>query len=284
MAERARFLGIEVDTVTFCEVKHIIALAVTQGQRWIIANHNLHSLYLFHHDPKMRAFYQRAHVIHVDGMPLVLLGKLFGYSLRPEHRLTCVDWIRPLMAEAAKQGWRVFHLGCKPGVGERAASILRKEFPTLQIDTHHGYFAVEGPENETVLERIRQFKPQILMVGMGMPRQEHWVVDNFDAIEANVILNTGACFDFVAGAVPTPPRWMGRVGLEWLYRLLTEPRRLWKRYLLEPWCIAALVIRYMLLHRDPHTGNQTRGEIATQYRRAYDTAHEKEASTLGRER
>lgn len=86
------------------------------------------------------------------------------------------------------------------------------------------------------------------MVGMGMPRQEHWVVEYHERIEANVIWLVGACFDYVAGAIPTPPRWMGRVGLEWLYRLYSEPQRLASRYLLEPWSLVPLMISDLWRH------------------------------------
>jgi N-acetylglucosaminyldiphosphoundecaprenol N-acetyl-beta-D-mannosaminyltransferase len=97
-----------------------------------------------------------------------------------------------------------------------------------------------------VLAAIRSFRPHILMVGMGMPRQEHWILDNLDEIEVRVILTAGACMDYVAGAVPTPPRWMGRWGLEWLFRLGSDPTRLWRRYLIEPWFVFRLFIRDLL--------------------------------------
>jgi N-acetylglucosaminyldiphosphoundecaprenol N-acetyl-beta-D-mannosaminyltransferase len=81
------------------------------------------------------------------------------------------------------------------------------------------------------------------MVGMGMPVQEHWILHNFFRLSPAVILAPGACFDYIAGVVPTPPRWMGQIGLEWLFRLASEPRRLWKRYLLEPWPVLGLVLK-----------------------------------------
>jgi N-acetylglucosaminyldiphosphoundecaprenol N-acetyl-beta-D-mannosaminyltransferase len=84
------------------------------------------------------------------------------------------------------------------------------------------------------------------MVGMGMPRQEYWVLDNLRNIQANVILTAGACLDYVAKAAPTPPRWIGHLGLEWLYRLLSDPVRLWRRYLLEPWFILKLLFQEIL--------------------------------------
>ncbi|OGF53198.1 MAG: glycosyl transferase [Candidatus Fraserbacteria bacterium RBG_16_55_9] len=243
--KRIALLGAQVDALTMEDLHALIAHAVAEGKRWIIANHNLHSIYLYHHDPKMGAFYARAHHVHVDGMSLVFLGKLLHLPLRREHRVTYVDWVRPLVAEAAHQGFRVFYLGSRPGVAEEGAKILRTEHPCLQMATHHGHFntAPDSLENQHVLAAIRDYRPHILMVGMGMPRQEHWIVDHFEQIEANAILTAGACMDYVAGAVPVPPRWMGRLGLEWLYRLASEPRRLWRRYLIEPWFILRLFLR-----------------------------------------
>jgi N-acetylglucosaminyldiphosphoundecaprenol N-acetyl-beta-D-mannosaminyltransferase len=217
-----------------------IAKAVARGERWIIAHHNLHSVYLHHRDPKMRAFFARAHVVHIDGMPLIYWARVLGYPVTKQHRVTYVDWVHPLMATAAAEGWRVFYLGGKPGVAARAAEKLRRQYSGLVLETRHGYFTPE--ENDAVLEEIARFQPHVLMVGMGMPRQEHWVLDNLERISANAILTAGACFDYVAGVIPTPPRWMGRMGLEWLYRLWSEPRRLARRYLLEPWFLVPLVI------------------------------------------
>jgi N-acetylglucosaminyldiphosphoundecaprenol N-acetyl-beta-D-mannosaminyltransferase len=237
---RFTLLGVVVDPLTIAELNERIAKAVARGELWIIAHHNLHSVYLHHRDPKMRAFFARAHVVHIDGMPLVYWARVLGYPVTKQHRVTYVDWVHPLMATAAAEGWRVFYLGGKPGVAARAAEKLRRQYSGLVLETRHGYFTPE--ENDAVLEEIARFQPHVLMVGMGMPRQEHWVLDNLERISANAILTAGACFDYVAGVVPMPPRWMGRMGLEWLYRLWSEPRRLARRYLLEPWFLVPLVI------------------------------------------
>lgn len=238
-------LGVRVDAMTMDDLHALIARAVTEQRRWIVANHNTHSIYLHQRDAKMRAFYAQARCAHLDGMPLVLLGRLRGLPLRPEHRTTYADWVRPLLRFAARRRFRVFYLGSRPGVAERGAAILRAEIPGLEIATHHGYVppAPDHPENRRVLAEIARYDPDILMVGMGMPRQEHWILDNLDQIRAHVILPAGACMDYVAGAVRTPPRWMGRFGLEWLHRLAVEPRRMWRRYLLEPWLVLAFALR-----------------------------------------
>lgn len=99
--------------------------------------------------------------------------------------------------------------------------------------TTPGYFELD--EEAAVVTAVNKFAPHVLMVGMGMPRQEAWVVRNVDKIDARAILTCGACMDYRAGVTVTPPRWAGRVGLEWLFRLVREPRRLAVRYLIEPW-------------------------------------------------
>ncbi|MBD2295930.1 WecB/TagA/CpsF family glycosyltransferase [Anabaena sphaerica FACHB-251] len=243
------FLGIHAQALTITELNSLIGTAVKQDEKWIIANHNLHSLYLYHHQPKMQDFYAKADYTHIDGMALVLLGQRLGLPLQREHRVTYADWVWPLMADASQQGWRIFYLGSKPGVAETGATILRNKFPGLEIMTTHGYInpSADSQENQEVLAKIKAYQPHILMVGMGMPRQENWILDNLEQICANVILPSGACIDYVAGAIPTPPRWMGRLGFEWLYRLLSEPKRLWKRYLLEPWFILKLFLQEMLI-------------------------------------
>jgi N-acetylglucosaminyldiphosphoundecaprenol N-acetyl-beta-D-mannosaminyltransferase len=244
-ARQYKFLGVQVNPLSISELNSLIAESVEQNRKWIIANHNLHSLYLYHHDQKMRAFYAKADYTHIDGMPLVMFGKLLGFPIQREQRVTYVDWVNPLMAEATKQGWRIFYLGSKPGVAEKGARILRNKFPGLQISCAHGYIDSRrySQENLTTLAAIKAYQPHILMVGMGMPRQEYWIIENLERIHSNTILTSGACIDYVAGAVPTPPRWMGRFGLEWLYRLVSEPKRLWRRYLLEPWFVIQLLLR-----------------------------------------
>jgi N-acetylglucosaminyldiphosphoundecaprenol N-acetyl-beta-D-mannosaminyltransferase len=238
-----KLLGVKVNALTIAELNQLIRMAVESNQKTIIANHNLHSVYLFHHEAKMRSFYDRAEYIHIDGMPLIFWARLLGIKLKLNNRITFVDWIMPLLTEADRKKWRVFYLGGKDGVAERALQKIHGVFPDLELQCHHGYFEQQGALNLEVLARIREFRPQLLMVGMGMPRQEYWIDKNYENIVANVLLNTGACFDYLAGAIPTPPRWLGKIGMEWIYRLLHEPRRLWKRYLWEPWFLLPHVFR-----------------------------------------
>jgi N-acetylglucosaminyldiphosphoundecaprenol N-acetyl-beta-D-mannosaminyltransferase len=242
-------LGAQINLLSMAQLNCLIAEAVKHNKKWIIANHNLNSLYIYHHNSQMRDFYEVADYVHIDGMALVFLGKMLGVPCQRKHRVTYADWVWSLMEESVQKDWRILYLGAKPGVAVKGANILRSKYPNLQIETIHGYFDIStnSEENQSVINQINQYQPHILMIGMGMPRQEKWILDNISKIKTNSVLPSGACIDYVAGEIATPPRWMGKVGIEWLYRLLTEPRRLWKRYLIEPWFIARLFLKKLFL-------------------------------------
>jgi N-acetylglucosaminyldiphosphoundecaprenol N-acetyl-beta-D-mannosaminyltransferase len=246
VTDTVMFLGVTLQPRSMPEMNKLVERGIRERQRWIIANHNLHSVYLFHRYPRLREFYSDVNWTYLDGMPLVALGRLYGYPLQRKQRVTHADWMGPLMELAAGRGWRVFNLGSPRLVAERGAAQLRKLYPALQIEVSEGYFDArpDSDENEALVARINAYRPDLLMVGMGMPRQEFWTQENFARLQAHVILSSnGAAFEYVAGAVPTPPRWAGRMGLEWVFRLVNEPRRLFTRYLIEPWYILLLLLQ-----------------------------------------
>ncbi|MBM3126042.1 MAG: WecB/TagA/CpsF family glycosyltransferase [Chloroflexi bacterium] len=243
MGMRIHLLGVDLDAVTQDQLCNHIVDAVQGSRRRVIANHNLHSIYLFHHDPGLREFYRETEVNHIDSMPLVFLARMMGYKVDRIHRVTYMDWIWKLMEMSEARSWQVYYLGGRPGIADQAAIRIKRRFPTLKLDTMHGYFNKQGDENEKVLDMINAARPNILFVGMGMPLQEKWIYENLDRLHANAILTAGACFDYIAGRLPTPPRWLGQIGLEWSFRLFSEPRRLWKRYLVEPWFLSGVVLK-----------------------------------------
>lgn len=230
-----RLLGVWANAFTLETFLETIGTSRHAPGSVIIGSHNLHSIYLYHHDAKMAAFFdQAAQYVFIDGMPLILWGWMLGHPLRRENRLTCVDWIPLFMARAVEQGWRVFYLGSRPGIAETGAQKFREHSPGLAIKTRHGYFETDEEKHATI-DMINNWSPDVLLVGMGMPRQEHWILDYHQQLNAKCVITMGATMDYFAGAIPTPPRWMGRIGLEWLARLWAEPRRLGRRYLIEPW-------------------------------------------------
>ncbi|MBS0297359.1 MAG: WecB/TagA/CpsF family glycosyltransferase [Proteobacteria bacterium] len=253
---RLRLLGAEVDRITPAEMLAFAASCVRQGRRAIVANHNAHSLYLAPRDAAMRALYAQADLIEIDSVPMILWGKLLGHQVSRDHRCNYLDFRGAFWDMAVGEGWRVFHLGCKPGVGEAAREAIARRHPGITLGLRHGYFDVNGPENDAVLAEIAAFKPDIVLVGMSMPRQEAWIAANLERLPNAVIYPIGAAFDYEAGMVATPPRWTGRLGIEWLYRLFCEPRRLFARYVLEPWALVPAMFgdlaRAPRFRRAPH--------------------------------
>lgn len=236
-------LGVAVDAVTAEEIIGRVADAIRSGSRLLIGHHNLHSTYLVRHDEGMRRFYERADLIYVDGMPLVLADRFAGRRLERRHRSTLLDWIDPLLARAAEGGWSVHLLGGRPDVVPTTAAYFAERYPGATFTWHHGYFGDGDAREAEVLAQLDEVRPDLLLVGMGMPRQEAWLGRRFDELDVRVALAIGGLFDYFAGASATPPRWMGRVGLEWLGRLVADPARLGHRYLVEPVLLAGELVR-----------------------------------------
>lgn len=232
---RLRLLGAEVDLVTPAEMLAMVERWVAAGQRGVIANHNLHSLHFHRRSEKMRAFFEVADVIQVDSMPMIAWGSLLGLPFRREHRSTYLDWREDFWRVADACGWRVFYLGGAPGVAEEACRRLARRWPGVSFGARDGYF--DAKDDGAVVEQINAFVPDIVFVGMGMPRQEEWILDRHETIRHGVLFNVGAAFDYEAGVQSAAPRWAGRIGLEWLFRLVGQPARLAHRYLIEPWSL-----------------------------------------------
>ncbi len=247
MSTTYELLGVRVQPLALEDILSHIAEAIGSGKKLIIANHNLHSIYLFHRDEKMRRLFAMADVVHADGMSIVALGRILGYPFDRSYRVTYGDLLPRLAERAAAESWRLFYLGAEPGVAERGAALLRSRYPGLEIAAMHGYFDPTGPANEERLKQIAAFRPNVLLVGMGMPRQEHWIVDNVGRLDTDVVMTAGAAIEWVMGILRPCPRWVSDHGLQWLWRLVWHPRRVWRRYLVEPWSLAPLMARDLAL-------------------------------------
>jgi N-acetylglucosaminyldiphosphoundecaprenol N-acetyl-beta-D-mannosaminyltransferase len=238
--QRVRLLGGEADLVTPAEVLRFVERAATDsGPAKVVANHNAHSLFLLRRSETLRRFFASADLIEIDSVPMIAWGRLLGLPISRAHRATYLDWRDDFWRLADQRGWRVFYLGGAPGVAEEAAKRLAVRYPNAAIAQHHGYFdqAQGSQENQQVVARLNAFDPDVVMVGMGMPLQETWVLENRACIRRGAILTVGAAFDYEAGAQKAAPRWTGRLGVEWLARLAGDPKRLAHRYLIEPWSL-----------------------------------------------
>jgi N-acetylglucosaminyldiphosphoundecaprenol N-acetyl-beta-D-mannosaminyltransferase len=243
--QRVRLLGGDVDLVTPRDVLRAIDGAAARGSTTLIANHNAHSLFLMRRSKALREFFAEADLVQIDSTPLILWGRLLGLPLQRSMRSTYLDWRADFWKLAEARRWRVYYLGGAPGVAAEAARRLAERHPRVTIGCHDGYFdrAPGSPDNASVLETIAAFDPHVLMVGMGMPLQEIWALENRAGLKRGVILTVGAAFDYEAGVQRAPPRWTGRLGVEWLARLLGQPWRLAYRYLVEPWWLIGPALR-----------------------------------------
>ncbi len=248
---KCELLGVVVNPASTEELNEILYYHIYRKRKCVIGQHNLHSVYLYHRFPEMKKFYDTADYVYIDGMPIVWFAKLLGYPVKIRHRATFIDWIYSLLKLATDNNWKLFYLGAEEGIAQIGIDQFKKKFPGLKMEAAHGYFdATPGSfENEEIVNIINTFRPDILMVGMGSPREESWILDNFKEIDATVFLTCGAGIDYFAGVKPMPPRWLGKIGLEGIFRLLSEPRRLWKRYLLEPWFVFKLFLRDFCIYK-----------------------------------
>jgi N-acetylglucosaminyldiphosphoundecaprenol N-acetyl-beta-D-mannosaminyltransferase len=228
--EHINLFGIKIAPVTVEELCREVSRLIALGRKSFIVDANVHGINLAWQLPWMAQFYRRADLVYADGAGVVLGARLLGHRLPP--RLTLADFVGLAAAHCCLKGHSLYLLGNPPGVAELAAGKLKLAEPGLQVlGTHHGFFQKEGPENDAVIAAINRVRPDILMVGLGMPLEQRWVLDNYAKIEARVFWNVGAAFQFWAGVIPRCPRWVRECNLEWLFRLCLEPRRMAKRYL-----------------------------------------------------
>ena len=226
-------LGIKIYDISLQELIEFPKESITSSKKVLISNVNVQAMNLTFKYPWFRDFLNQSDIVFCDGFGIILGAKILGLDIK--HRNTPPDWIPLLANMCAENNNSLAFLGSKPGIAEKTAEVLKRDNPTLNIPfTHHGYFNKTSghPENEAVIQAINTVKPDILLVGFGMPLQEKWIMENFERLDVKVILPVGAALDYISGNVRRAPLWMTDHGLEWLGRLIIEPRRLWKRYII----------------------------------------------------
>jgi N-acetylglucosaminyldiphosphoundecaprenol N-acetyl-beta-D-mannosaminyltransferase len=241
-----RVLGAPVTAVPAAGLLSLIDSAVTGRRRLVVASQNMHGLHRYLHHDRFRELHEHPDtVVHIDGTPLLWLGRARGLAIGHQHRTGVIDWLPRVLSRAEAEQWRVFHLGGEARTLRSALDAIQDTYPRLDISGHHGFFEFgRGTASEAaVASDIARFQPDILLVGMGMGRQESWIMAHMNELEVPVIITTGSCIRMVAGEIPTAPRWMGRVGLEWVYRFAHEPRSTYRRYFVEPVEILKTVVR-----------------------------------------
>jgi N-acetylglucosaminyldiphosphoundecaprenol N-acetyl-beta-D-mannosaminyltransferase len=254
-SKRVPLFGFQLDAIDLDEaVRQIYQWVVTRTRQCrFIVTPNVDHAVLFQENASLRSAYANASLVLADGMPVVAAARILGRAL--PGRVAGSD-LAPALFEGAEQrgGLRVFLLGAAPGVAERAAENVCRRWPSVEVVGTYCPplgFEKEQHESEIILSRIAAVRPDLLIVGLGAPKQELWVNAHREQINAAVTLCAGATIDFLAGERKRAPVWMRRSGLEWLHRVVSEPRRLFKRYARDAWIFPRLVWHEWRASRKP---------------------------------
>ena len=222
----------------------ILSDPVADGPR-VLANVNLHGAYLLYRDPDFHRLTGQAAAVLVDGWPILQLAKTVSSKrLQAQHRVGSTDWLETLLRRDPPL--RVVAVGGTPDSSSAAAAAVAAQTRNIRWSAFDGYdFKPQCAGNGPSSLDAALANSDVVLIGMGMPTQERWILENRDRLPAGaVVANVGGCFDYLAGSQKLAPRWMGRFGLEWLYRLVNAPGRLAGRYLWEPLKLAAVIARH----------------------------------------
>jgi N-acetylglucosaminyldiphosphoundecaprenol N-acetyl-beta-D-mannosaminyltransferase len=238
---RSNVLGCPVDQMTIPQCLDYFESVIAAGRSCHIVVINAAKVVKARSDRLLAEIIQSADLVGADGVPVVWASRLLGDPL--PARVNGTDLMEALFEMAARKSYSVFLLGARPQVIENAVNRLRRQYPNLRIAGYrHGYFTSEDEEQQAAA-MISASRPDILMLGMSTPMKEIWVSRHKELLNVPVIHGVGGSFDIVGGITKRAPKWMQNSGLEWLYRLYQEPRRMWRRYLLTNSVFVWLVFR-----------------------------------------
>jgi N-acetylglucosaminyldiphosphoundecaprenol N-acetyl-beta-D-mannosaminyltransferase len=237
------FLGIRVSVLTTDETIQKILKFALAGRRKIITYLNAHCVNVAFADQDYKKILNSADIVHADGMSIVWTSRLLGKPL--PGKIYAPDFFNRLIEESIRHNISFYFLGGRAGIVRKAVENLRKTFPSAEIKgSHNGYLDYE--EERKVINEINKLKPNILIIGMGVPKQEKWVYAHLNELNVNLCWMVGA-LDNLSGALKRPPKWMSDICLAWLFRLLQEPKRLWKRYLIGNPVFIYNVLKFMFI-------------------------------------
>lgn len=250
--EKVNILGVAVNAINMDQ-------AVAEVSRWIDEREHHYALFSpvstimqCRQDPALRKVANNAGLVNPDGMPLVFLGRARGH--KQMDRVYGPDFMLAFSEYSVAKGYKHYYYGGAEGVPEELAEKMRARFPGIQIvGTFSPPFRKLTPEeDEQIVQTINATGADVVWVGLGSPKQDHWMAEHMPRLTAPVLLGVGAAFDFHTGRKPQAPYWMQRSGLEWVFRLSTEPRRLWKRYLVNnPAFVASVMMQQLKLRSYP---------------------------------
>jgi N-acetylglucosaminyldiphosphoundecaprenol N-acetyl-beta-D-mannosaminyltransferase len=249
---RVNVLGVGISAINMDVALVSIAAAVRDKEKGYVCVTGVHGVTEAQTDEAFRTILNKAFLCTPDGMPLVWVGRWHGQ--KQMDRVYGPDLMLAVMEASESAGWRHFFYGGSSGTAELLKMKLLERFPKLRIvGTYEPPFRPLNPqEQREFTEQVRQARPDMVWVGLSTPKQERFMAEYLEKLDATLLFGVGAAFDFHAGKIRQAPRWMQRSGLEWFYRLWCEPRRLWKRYLKNnPLFIARIFCQLTGLKRFP---------------------------------
>lgn len=228
---RVNVLGVGISTINLKSATIAFQEAIRRREKGYVCITGVHGVMESQRDDRLRRIHNEAFLCTPDGMPMVWVGRLKGF--KEMSRVYGPDLMLEIFGISAECGFRHFFYGGANGVAEILKKEMERRFPGVQIvGTFEPPFRPLNPQEEATLQTaIRETKPDIMWVGLSTPKQEKFMAEYLPKLDVTLMVGVGAAFDFHAGRVKQAPRWMQRSGLEWFFRLCTEPRRLWKRYL-----------------------------------------------------
>ena len=226
---RVEFLGTPLDSLDMQDALGRVDEFVLARKPHHLMVTNANKFYLMRHDPRLTAIAYRADLI-LPERAVAVCSAVLGKPLKDD--VAGVAFAKELLSHCEKQGHSIYFLGATTEVQQCLLDMVRREYPGLKVaGSHHGYFLKD--KNDAVLEDIRSKKPDVLLVGLGSPLQEYWIRENIDIeqIVVPVSIGVGGSFDVIAGLKKDAPQWIRKSGFEWLFRLIQDPKRYWKRHL-----------------------------------------------------
>jgi N-acetylglucosaminyldiphosphoundecaprenol N-acetyl-beta-D-mannosaminyltransferase len=253
--DRTDILGVAVSSITADDAVATMERWIEERSRHYVCVTGVHGVMESRRDERLRLIHNAAGMVTPDGMPLVWLSRLFGKSRT--QRVYGPDLMRKMTEVSARRGYRQFYYGGVEGVAEKLKQTLIAAHPGLEVAGMlcPPFRELTKQEDQAVIDAINAARPDIVWVGLSTPKQEFWMASHLGRIEAPVMVGVGAAFDFLAGTKRQAPPWMQRNGLEWLFRLSSEPRRLWRRYAYIVPGFMCLAVGELLLRRwrfSPH--------------------------------
>ena len=242
---RLKFMNTEIENLTMQETLQAIDSIIQENRNAYVVTPNVDHIVQLETNKELQDVYANASLILTDGKPLLWIAKWYGTPIK--EKISGSDLFPLLCDMAAKKGYKMYFLGAAEGVAAKAAENLAKRYKGLQVvGTYSPPYGFEKNPNEMdkIKEMIKEAKPHILIVGLGCPKQEKFMYHHCKELGVPISFGLGASFDFEAGNIKRAPRWMANHGLEWLFRITQDPKRMAKRYLVDDRKILGLAIKY----------------------------------------